>query len=465
MMMKILPALMIAALLGGCASLTSTDPYRPVDLADRPGAIPGMAAQPAKAPEGPLTLPQAIEVALANNPEVAARGWDATAAQARRDQALGTRLPRLGITGGYTHFLDRQRLIAAGRDGEPGLFSRDIVSADLVLTMPLFTGGRLVNQIEAAELLRKAAGHQLARGRDELIFNVSSLFHNILSQRQVVDSLEFSRTTLTEHLKRIEALLTAQKAARVDLMRTEVRLADVEQQLLREKNLGAIQQRALASLLGLGDREEAITLQGDLEATAATAPPPLATALATAWEERDDYLAARAALEAQARNLDAANSEQWPTLSLQSAYGGRWAAGSTLGAGDAQGDAGRAGLVLEIPLFDGGQVGARVREQQARLAAARERLRILDFQIRLEVETALLNVGSAGERVAAIRKAIAQARETLRIEGLKYDLGKGSNTDVLDAQTALLQTETNYYRALAEFRTALAQLNLATGQP
>jgi outer membrane protein TolC len=462
--MKILPALMIFALLGGCASTRPNDPYRPIippaHLAvEIPPELP-----PADLPQGPVTLRQAIEIALANNPEVAARGWDATVAQARQDQAFGARLPRLGIVGGYAHSLDEQRLIAASRDGEPGLFGRDTVSADLDLSLPLFTGGRLTSQVRAADLLRQAAASRLARNREELAFNIASLFYNILAQRHVIDSLEFSRQTLAEHLKRIDVLVTAQKAAKVDRMRTEVRRADVEQQLVREKNLLAIQSRALTSFLGLGERSEPISPQGNLALTEEVMAPALAAALATARSERGDYLAARSALAAQAGNVDAAKSGHWPTVSLQGAYGGRWAAGSTTGAGDEQGEVGRLGLVLEVPIFAGGQVEARVREQRAAFAAAQERLRALEFQIRLEVETALLNIESAGERAAAIRKAIAQARESLRIESLKYELGEGSVVDVLDAQAALLQTETSYYRALADFHTAGVQLDLATGR-
>ncbi|MBI4776131.1 MAG: TolC family protein [Deltaproteobacteria bacterium] len=410
-----------------------------------------------------MTLKQAVEIALANNPEIAARGWDTTAAEARRGQAVGARLPSLGLAGGYTHHLDRQRLIAAGKEGEPGLFSRDIVSGDLVLSLPLFTGGRLVSQVSAAELLRDAADHRLARSREELVFNVSSVFFSILAQRRVIESLEFSRRTLAEHLKRIDELIAAQKAAKVDRMRTEVRLADVDQQLVREANLMAIQRRALASLLGIGGHIEEITPVGELEPQETAPAPQLETALATAWRGRGDYLAARSATEAQARNVDVAESGHWPTISLQGAYGGRWAAGPSTGSGD-EGDVGRVGLVLDVPLFVGGQVDARIHEQRANLAAAQERLHTLDLQVRLEVETALLNVESSGERAAAIRKSIAQARESLRIERQKYDLGKGAIVDVLDAQAALLESETNFYRVLAELQIAQAQLKLAMGE-
>ena len=104
-----------------------------------------------------------------------------------------------------------------------------------------------------------------------------------------------------------------------------------------------------------------------------------------------------------------------------------------------------------------------IREEISVLAAAQERLRKLNLQVRQEVETAILDVDSSSERVKATEKAIEQARESLRIETLKYNLGAGTITDILDAQTALLLTETTYYRALADFRTALARLKLAVG--
>jgi outer membrane protein len=462
--MKILPLFLIVGLLGGCASMRPTDPYAPVDMRGVSSTGLDGGLQTPRIAKGPLTLQQAIETALTNNPEVAARGWDASAAQARRDQAFGTRLPRVAIMGGYTHTLDEQRLISASKDGESGLFSRDIVSSDLVVSLPLFTGGRLVSQVNAADLLRQAAEQRLGRSREELVFNVSSLFNSILAQEHVIESLKFSRETLTVHINRVDALIAAQKAAKVDRMRTEVRLADIEQQLVRENNLLSIQHRALSNLLGVNDVEAQISLQGELEKGEETVLPELKNALTTARESRGDYLAARSALEAQAKNVDVAKSGHLPILSVQGAYGGRWAGGPTTGTGDEQGDVGRIGLVLEVPIFDGGQVDAGIREQRANLAAAQERLRLLHLQVRLEVETALLNVESSGERAAAIRTSMAQAKESLRIEQQKYSLGKGAIVDVLDAQAALLETGTTYYRVLADYRTAMAQLKLAMGK-
>lgn len=461
--MKTVCLVAMAVSVPGCVLTNPTDPYAGMERSLR--ASPDAGAQPVvtQPVRGPLTLDEAVRVALANNPEVAATAYEVDAAQAQRDLAKGERLPSLHAVGGYNHHLDSQRVLMVTENNQPGAFSRDIFGGDLVVTMPLFTGGRITSEIKAAELLQKAAQHRLARTREELVFNVSGVFYGIMAQREVIESLEFSKKALQEHLKRVGELITAKKAAKVDELRTQVRVADLQQQLVRERNVLAIQQRVLTNLLGL-QRAANAEPAGKL-ALAQAAVPDEDQALQQALRGRSDYLAARSALEAQAKAVDAARAAQWPTVAMEGAYGGRWAAGTTdrPSGTDSSGDVGQVGVMVDLPIFEGGRIQARIRQERFRLMAARERLRRLELQVQLDVETAVLNIGSANERVKATQTAIDQAKESLRIEQEKYDLGKGAITNVLDAQSALLDSQTNYYRALADYNVALAQLKLATG--
>ena len=455
----------LVGLVPGCVLTQPTSPYAGMATHGLPRDLDGSItpAEPEQA-RGPVGLAEAIAIALANNPELAATGYDAAAVDAQLDVATSQRLPSLHAVSGYTRYADGQRLVAAEENGELGVFSQDIFSGDLVLSLSLFTGGRITSEVRAAELLRAAAEQRLARTREELVFNVTRVFYGVLAQRRVIESLEFSRTSLQEHLTRVQELIAVQKAAKVDQLRTEVRVADVEQRLVRARNVLAVEIRVLASLLGHeGPRD--IDPAGTLEMTEAPVVTP-DQALLEALRVRPDVLAARAALEAQAKAVDAARAGHWPTVALAGSYGGRWAADPTdrpSGVDSAE-DVGRVGVVVDVPLFDGGRVDAKVREQRAKLAAAQERLRKLELQVRLDVAAATLDIASAAERVAATGKAIEQAKESLRIERERYDLGKGSITDVLDAQSALLDTQTTYYLALADHRVALAQLKLATGE-
>ncbi len=396
--------------LGGCVTLAPTDPDRPLPASLAGETVPSAESiVPMPVPES-LCLAEAIEIALKNNPGFTAAGYDAQAAEARQDLAQGAMLPSLSAEGAYTGYLDDQRLVPARYNGEAGTFSDTIYSGDLVLRMPLFSGGRLINEARAARLLSQAAEHRLGRTREELVFNVTSVFYGILAQEQLIRSLTFSREALDSHLKRVNELIAAQKAAKVDRLRTEVRLADVQQKIVRERNTLAIQKQILMNLMGVEPVSSVLEVQGVLDETI-TVSLGKEDGFAAAFVNRLDYLAARKELEAQAKKVDAARAGYSPTVGLFAAYGGRWAedpSGQPTGADDSE-DVGRIGLAAEVPLFQGGRIRARVREERAKLAAARERLRQLELRIRLEVETALLNFGSATERVQTLRKSVEQA--------------------------------------------------------
>jgi len=468
-------AVTIALIISGCAVLSPTDPYAP---------IPGIKASrvriptpshpfPEKetAPEGQLTLERSIEIALANNPEVAATLWDVSVAGAREDQAKAARWPTVTYEGNYLKNLNSRPLFEVRFNAQRRIFSKQTSRGDVILKLPLFTGGRIINEIKAAELVRLAEENRLSRTRDELIFNVSSTFYGILSQEKVIESLKFSLNAMEEQRKKTAAMLEVAKVAKVDLLRTEVRLADLQQSLEKEKNVLEIQKRLLANLLGLDYEKAQVKIDGKLifEKKGFSSEQLVPLAL----DRRPDYQAARDKVEAQAKRVDVARAGHAPNVNLVGSYGyrGTGIAGvsddrnalHTTERGPWYDDDGQVGVLLTLPLFEGGRITAKVKEEWAALAAAQERLRKLNLQVRQEVEVAVLDVRSSSERVKATEKAVEQARESLRIETLKYSLGSGSITDVLDAQSALLQTETTYYRALSDFRTAIARLKLAVG--
>jgi len=283
------------------------------------------------------------------------------------------------------------------------------------------------------------------------------VFYAMLGQREVINSLIFSQRALEQHHRKTQQLLQAQKAARVDLLRTDVRLADIEQQLLRERNVLAIQGFLLASLLGLERGRRAPEIEGALALAEVSAN--LDQALATAFESRQDYQSLRSKVLAQQKQVQIARGRRLPQVALLASYGDNWATDSRR-----HNEVGEIGMLLDVPLFEGGRIQAGIRRELSRLGAQQEALRRLELQIELQVQTAVSNIESTRARVRATEKAIEQARESLRIEIEKYDLAKGVIVDVLDAQSALLDSQKNYYRALADYSTALAEFSLAVGE-
>src|SRR6056297_1511506 len=110
-----------------------------------------------------LALDEAIDLALKRNPGIRVQESRADSARAGWREARGKRLPHLSAEGAASRYLDDQRLVAARSPGEPGAWSEDQFGAELVLELPLFTGGRLVNSASAARLLSEASLNRLGR--------------------------------------------------------------------------------------------------------------------------------------------------------------------------------------------------------------------------------------------------------------------------------------------------------------
>jgi outer membrane protein len=419
------------------------------------------AAEPAKS----LSLDKALVLALEQNPDVAEAQSRLEEAEARLRTARAGGGPTVKARGAYDYWTEDQRLFPATQNGDLGTFGPEVAGADVVATLPLYTGGRVSGEAESADWNQQSASNQLTRARETLVFQVTAQFYGLLAQDEVLRSLETAVKAMDEQQRTIQSLVDAEKAARVDLLRVQVRRSELYERQVRERNNRTVQQRAWAALLGLEDAQAPVA-QGTLESREVSICPDSAICMQKALEQRTDLRAAQEAVSAAEAAMRAAKAGFKPTLSAQASYGGRWMIDATdqpEGADD-QEDVGRIGFVAEIPIFDSHLTRAKVAEQRARLRGAQERLRKQELQIRYEVETALADLASAQERILTSGQTVDQAEESFRIVKEKYDLGKGTLTDVLDSQNALVIAQTSLARALADGAIADARRRLATGE-
>jgi outer membrane protein len=409
----------------------------------------------------PLKIDQLISMLLEQNPDISASKWNEKAAESRLDTAERARLPVVTAEGGYQYYSDRQRLVQARYNGEIGNFDRNIYRGDLVARLPLFTGGRISSDIKASEFQLDGVRARSLLTRDQLIFTAKSIFYSILAQEDLINSLNFSLKALQQQRKTIEQMMMVRKAARVDLLRIEVRIVNLEQSIVKEENTFTVLRRTLANLLGMRSQDD-LKVQGSLALDGRIFDKR--ALLLKAFEQRPDFKAIRADMQAQGMKVSVAKADYLPTVSLVGSYGIR---GNGNQADEQKGarstnDMVYGGVAVSIPIFDL-RIPSRVSEEKAKLQALEDQVRKIELQVGLDVETSLLDVTSSIKRVRANEKAVEQAKESLRIEQQKYSYAKGSVTDVLDAQSALLQAETNYSRALADYQIARARLELSTG--
>ena len=115
-------------------------------------------------------------------------------------------------------------------------------------------------------------------------------------------------------------------------------------------------------------------------------------------------------------------------------------------------------------LWDGGRVRAEVAEANANRRAVEQRLQEFDSVLDVEVRQRVLDLGFATAAIGVASDAVKSAVEARRVVSERFSAGVATNTDVLDAQVALLQAELDWTRALASARLAAARLDRALGR-
>jgi outer membrane protein TolC len=409
--------------------------------------------------ESEMSLNDCIKIAKLNNPHLNQDIYRIKAAKAQIGISRSKLMPQVKIESGVEHFIDDLAMVKPRKRGDDVPYVDDWISGDLSLKLPVYTGKKLQNQIAADKLEAKSMELLYKRNKNELVFHISRVFYSILGQRELVNSIEFSKSALEKHKKIIEDLITAKKAAKVDLLRVEVRLADIKQKLIHAVNNLKVKKGILFNLMGTKSSElQKIKLTGRLSDK--TIESDFATDSISSIKNRNDYASMVTQLSKLKHLLKSARAGKMPEVYFKASYGNRWA-GKFSGRSE---EVGQVGIVIDFPLFDGNRVKSNIRKAKSLLAVKSENLRELQLKISLEVKTALLNVSSTKARISVTQKAVDQAKESLRIEQEKYNTGKGTIVDVLDAQAALLESQTNYFDSLADFNAALAQYKLAKGE-
>ncbi len=412
-----------------------------------------------------IDLPKALELALQNNPELKAAQSDIGVASAQRDRAESGHWPTVRLQAGWTEYRRNQRLYPAASPGDPAVISNHLLGGDLVLSFPLYSGGRVSRNVDAAEFEEQSARDTSRWTKVDLVFQVTATYYSILAQRRLIAALASAEEAMAKNIERLDALVAERKAAPLDRQRMEVRLAALKQRRVQEGAALEVQTLSLLSLIGLSGARASFEIVGDLGKPGMAPSPSSENLVQDAIARRPDCRALRSAVRAQERRIDVALAGHYPQLLVRGSYGLRWGLWpSEQPSGlDAWADVGQLGLYLDVPLFEGGRVTAEVREQRARLSSMRERLRQAELRVRLEVEAALLDYRAAIERVALSEATIGQATEAFRVETEKYTEGKSTISDVLSAQSDLLDAEASRARALADANIAAAALRRALG--
>lgn len=452
------PSWSIAGLLlfGSVAALA----VHPVTLCTAKSLVEDRSAQTSRvSPASPLSLPECVSLALEHNPNLRAAKQEHSIQTLERPRAFASFLPTADIEGSYTRFQEKQRVVPAHNNNQPGVFDNDFLEAGLVLRLPIFQGGRRIAAYRIADLASKLSAEQLITTRQDLVLNVSSIFYKALQLEDVTRATAASKEALESQTAVTRLRVEVGRSAPVDAMKIEVRLASIDQQLSRLQADRRVLLVQLGRLMGKPPGEtSAPRIAGQLRPVIQPLPD-IEGAGRIAREQRSEFKAAKAQLDQAQRGVDLARADYWPRVDGYARIGTRNGLPNeeprAEGALDHE-TSWAAGVQVDIPLFRGGAVRTQVAQAKLRAEQARERLRDVELLLDQDLEQAHTVLADSRTRIGVASKNVEAAAETLRIEQATYQEGRNTINDVLDAQAAKLSADVDLSQAMVDY--LLAQL-------
>jgi outer membrane protein len=399
-----------------------------------------------------LTLQDCIDTALRNHPSIRAANESVNAAGAKVAQSASSYLPQVRASTGYSRNQSTSIL------GES--ITKDYTTS-LSVNQTLYDFGRTGHAYDAARAGRRSLELDQERVVQDVILNVKQSYFALLAAEKLVTVSQKNLDQAESHYRQAQAFFRAGSKPKYDVTRTEVEVNSARLELINARNGAKISRITLNNAMGT-DPGADISVEDVLSEPAEVSS--LEQALAEALKNKPELLKADTDIQAAQDRVKAEQSNYLPSVSANGSYS--WSTGTAEGSFPKQdiGNSWNAGIMLSIPLFEGGLTRGRVSEARANLLVLEAQRDSLRQSILLEVNRAYADMESATARVDVMQTSLKKARENLDLAQGRYEAGVGPYIEVTDAQVASLKAETDHVQALYDYQLAAAKLYRAMGR-
>jgi outer membrane protein len=400
-----------------------------------------------------LTLAEAEQMALQNNPQISAAKYNAEAVKQTPLEVHATLMPNLSgaVTGVVA---DSGARIAAGALNNPVLYNR--FATGLALSQMVTDFGRTRNLEESANFKAQSAEQATQTAQNNILIATARAYFSVLRSKAVLRVAQQTVDARKLVSDQVTALANNNLKSTLDVSFANVNLSDSQLLLAQAQNNVKAAEAELSAALGLPGTTE-YNLRDE------PVPPDYSKDVNTwidqAMKDRPELKDLRLQQQAADRFAKAEHALKYPTVSVVGAAGLVPASESAV-----KSRYGGVGVNLSIPIFNGGLFKYRQSEAELKAMAANENVNDLANRITRDVKVAFLNVQTAQERVGLTAQMLQRAQLALDLARGRYDLGLSSIVELSQAQLNLTAAQIDSAAAQYDYQTMRAILDYQSGQ-
>ncbi len=384
-----------------------------------------------------LTLEECVNMALNNNPDLQKQALNQRAASSYVEELQSQNFGKISAIASYTHYNLPRTLVpmtpaAMFTDPTGVATTEDLSFAGISYEVPLFTGFAQSSSIEVANLQHQMSKVAFKLSREQLIYNVKSLYTTILSLQSQEEAQEAYIKALKQLYDDIILQMQLGKRARVDQLKAATDLERARAQKAHIVSSLTIVRATLASLLN-------VATLSDLEEIPLAVEPtgPKMSSFSQRIKELQRYHSAELEVLKSEKLIKQSEAALYPQLTFNAFYGQNFGPNdnSNPSSNDWQNEeVWQAGLTLKWDIIDfGKRSSSRQRADITRQQSLRERLKT-ELDLRRDFTEAVTRINASVTDYNSARTELALTRETESIEQIRFDKGAADLNDLLQAK-------------------------------
>ena len=407
-----------------------------------------------------MKLEDAIKLALKKNPDILDGVQKLNLTSGQMISVRSKITPQVSLTSDYGYTTRELNQVEIGSAN----MNNQIWNINLEFNQLLYDGGATISSIRAAIASEHGSYFQLRATIDQVISDVKINFSEIVLNRALIIANQQSVDLLTEQLKDQRNRYEAGTVPRFNVLQAEVALANAKPPLIQAQNNYRVSMYRLVRLLGMDyppgfPSEVPFNIVGKLDYKPRTLNPDDSIRTAVARNpglkaQRQSILSTAAKVNEQVAGylpVIKARAAQTNTSDMMTSNLSNVVSGWFLG------------INGSWALWDGLLTYGNVKQAKAQLDSSKINYDNGVREVILQVQQAISNLLEAKETVDSQEASVVQGVEALRLSQERLDAGAGTQLDVLNQQTSLLQSQTfllqayfSYIKGIAEYERALS---------
>lgn len=412
-------------------------------------------------PQIPLSLKDAVSVALRNNKDIRIEEQELEISRAGIIGARSEFLPKVNLSAGYTRNSDVLRLSSGSLKKDAGVFSgyKNDNKLGISLNETLYNGVANIANLKQAQLGLKAQEETLRSRKLDTEFETKRLYYGLLLAYETERITQGLVNQAESHYEDVKNKYSQGAASKFELLQSKVQVSKVTPELVKAKNASELIAAELKKLLGLKMRDS-IAVKEKLAYSLIQIEE--GEFLKYAYLNKPEMILKSLGIDIGKWQIESAKALSRPRINADLGYNYR--SNNPANMFNRRHSNWSAGVIITIPVFDGFSSKAKVDEARARYTQAGLEKEDLVDQIAVDVRRACLDLKQAEAIINSQKDNLEEAREALRIAGVSYDNGVATNLEVFDAQVSLSEIEENLSEGTYDYLMARAFLDRTTGQ-